>query len=302
MPLQDSKGPSYIRPTKIYIDSGDREEGSDGPYNYTIKLKDELQYVVGCELTGYNFPSALAPTFVKDGPGFFGTNLVDFELSDGVTTTTFVLSFPEKNYSYDNVPIPYLSYNGIFQQLLNKTIENDPVFGVGNPSEVRFLVQVDPEERTNVVVNPVAGVPTTVNFLFGTGVNAKNSSFVPMGFNQADTGASADILSPNPTNLTPFRYIDLFIEEFEELKPVSRIFMTDNLYYGTTRNDLNVTRTRLLNSGPPRRLKYLNIRMELEGGVVPPSITGLNHDLILTIFSVSNEEVIPNWVNQSFVL
>lgn len=300
MPLQTSKGPNYIKVTKAFVDSTDHLEGSKGPYDYVIKLKDDIQYVVGIELTGWNFPNGIAPTFVAPGPNFTGTNTLDFNLSNGVTTTAFQVIWPEKQYTYQNVTVPYLSYVRTLQQLLNEAIVSDPLFGNGAPNEATFLVDVQPEEHTVVTVTG-AGV-TGFQFLFGTGAGAADASNLAMGFPKADTAAGLELTSPNPTNLSPFRYVDVSLVQSAEYTPLQRVYLTSNLYYGTTRNEPNVTRTRLLSSTPIQRLRFLHIKLTLEGGVVPPVTSGLPHDLVFTIFSVANEETIPEWVDQTFVL
>ena len=86
MPLQTEKGPNYVKVTKLYVNSDDRDDSSNGPYDYVITLPQEIQYVVGIELTSYNFPSDIAPTFIAAGTGFDGTNKLDFALSNGSAT------------------------------------------------------------------------------------------------------------------------------------------------------------------------------------------------------------------------
>jgi len=301
MPLQNAIGPNkYVKVNKIFVNSEDRETGSAGPYDYVIKLKDDIQYVVGLELTAYNFPNEIAPTFVAAGTGFDGTNKLDFNLTNGITTTEFTVTWPEKSYTYQNVTVPYLSYVRTLQQLLNEVIFSDATFGNGGPNEATFLVDVDPEERTVVTVSGT-GV-TGFQFLFASGANKDDSAHTAMGFTNADTASALTVTSPNPTNLSPFRFVDVNVEQAREYTPLARIYMTSNIYYGTTRNEPNVTRTRLLSSEPIHRLRHLHIRLTLEGGVVPPVTSGLAHDLIFTVFSVANEETVPDWVDQTFVL
>jgi hypothetical protein len=299
MPLQIAKGPNYVKVTKVFVNSDDRDTGSPGPYDYVITLPKEIQYVVGIELTSYNFPSEIAPTFVAAGTGFDGTNKLDFALSNG-TATNFTMTWPEKSYSYQNVTVPYLSYVRMLQQLLNETIFSDATFGNGGPNEATFSVTVDPEERTVVTVSGT-GV-TGFQFLFATGTNEKDSAHTAMGYTKADTALALTNTSPNPTNLSPFRFIDVNVEEAAEYQPLSRVYMTDNVYYGTVRNEPNVTRTRLLSSQPIHRLKRLRIKLTLEGGVVPPVTSGLSHDLGFTVFNLANEDVVPAWVKQTFTL
>jgi hypothetical protein len=300
MPLQTPKGPNYVKINTIYVNSEDRETGSVGPYDYVIRLTNEIQYVIGMELTSYNLPSSLAPTFVAAGSGFDGTNKLDFALSNGVITTVFSTEWPEKNYTYQNLNAPYLSYLDTLASLLDKAIDSDPDFGNGGANETFFDVDPDPEERT-VVVARGTGV-TGLQFLFGTGPNAKDSAQLAMGFANADTPIALTTTSPSPTNLNPFSFVDVSIVQIPEYTPLSRVYMTNNLAFGTTRNEQRVTRSRLLSSQPIHRLKEIRIKLTLANGVVPPSTTGLAHDLVFTVFSLANEDSVPSWVNQTFVI
>ena len=300
MPLQDPKGPNYVRVRKVYVDSGKKEDYSKGEYDYVVELDQELEYVIGCEITGFNLPKNLAPTFIHDRVGFKGNAMVDFQVTDGIVTETFAFQWPEKSYTYENIPVPYLSYIGTLSQLMNTAIEPSPTFGSGTAKEVTFNVASDPDEKTQVSLTAASGT-VTFQFQFGTGAHYEISAATEMGFTEADTGFSASILSPNPTFLQSYRYIDVFIDKIE-FQPVKRIYMTDNLYYGTTINDPDVTRTRYIQSNPIRRLKTLHITLLLEGGVVPPITTGRPHDLTLTFFTLANEEFVPNWVRQTFAI
>lgn len=301
MPLETEKTrENYIKVQKLFLSSADRNQNSRSVYEYQIDLPTEIQYVIGFEVTGYNFPSEIAPTFVKPGAGFNGTNAVDFELQAGALVKQFTAFWPEKQYSYENVTVPYLSFVQTLQQLLMGAIQNDPDFGTGAPNEAFIQVLPDPEEVTALNVSG-PGV-TGFRFLFATGPNKDDSAFNAMGYNQSDTAFTLNEYGPGRTNLKPFRYIDINLREAEEFKPLKRVYTTDNIYYGTVRNDPSISRTRLLSSQPLQRLKRVNISITLEGGVVPPVFQGLDHEITLTVFSIANETFVPNWVRQVFVL
>lgn len=301
MPLEREKTrENYIKVQKLYVSSADRNENSKGPYEYQIDLDTEIQYVVGIEITGFNFPSEIAPSFVRKGANFNGTNVVDFELQAGALEKVFTFEWPEKKFSYENVAVPYLSYVQTLQQLMNNAIQNDPDFGYGGANEAIFLSYLDPEEVTSVAVFG-SGV-TGFRFLFASGPNSDDSAFNAMGYNKSDTAFTLNENGPGRVNLQPFRYIDVNVKEAQEFKPLKRIYTTNNLYYGTVRNDPSITRTRLLSSQPILRLKKLNVSITLEGGVVPPIFQGLDHEITFTIFSIANETFVPDWVRQVFVL
>lgn len=300
MPLDTAKGPNYLKVSKLFIDSADKEPGSLSEYDYVINLADEIQYVVAMEVTGYNFPSEIAPTFVNASDRSPGNNAIDFTLTNGIITTTFTTVFPQKSYTYENVSVPYLSYIRTLQQLLNETIYTDPDFGNGGANQATFTVTSDPFEKTKLSVSGT-GV-TGFSFLFGTGANATNSAAEPMGFTPGvDTGPALSLVSPGVTVLNPFPFIDINIEGLE-FKPLKRIYMADSSFYGTAFNDPNITRTRLMSSNPIHRLKRLRIKITLRDGIVPPTPTEFSHQMTLTVLNIGNEEEIPAWVNQTLIL
>ena len=301
MPLEREKSSqNYVRVSKLFLSSKDRNVNSFGPYDYFIDLDEDIQYVVGMEITGYNFPSEISPTFVAEGTKSPGTNKLDFQLEAGAISKTFTATWPEKQYNYQNVTVPYLSYVLVLAQIMNLAIETDPDFGVGAPNQATFASTPDPEERTHVTVTG-AGV-TGFAFLFDSGPNEANSAFNAMGYAKTDTVVALDQVSPTRTNLRPFRFIDINLDQAREFTPLKRVYTTDNIYYGTVRNDPNITRTRLLSSQPLRKMQRINVKITLEGGVIPPTTIGLDHDLTVTVFSVANETSVPSWVKQVFVL
>lgn len=301
MPLQNENSEfNYIKITKLYVSSADRQDNSRGIYDYFIKLDREIQYVIGMEVTGYNFPTELAPTFVGGTVTSPGTNKLDFEISNGVVTTVFSATWPEKQYSYQNITVPYLSYVNVLQQILNQTIQPDATFGTGAPNEAFFFTETTPDENTRVTVTGT-GV-TGFRFLFDSGPNQRDSSHLAMGFNKVDTALALTVQSPSPTNLRPFRYVDINIDAAAEISPLKRIYMTENLSYGNVRNDPDITRTRLLSSQPIRVFDRFRVTLTLENGVVPPVFQGLDHEFTLTVFSLANEVYVPRWIKQIFVL
>ena len=125
---------------------------------------------------------------------------------------------------------------------------------------------------------------------FDTGVDIISSS----------VNGLQEIVSPNPTSLQPFRYVDVSLREFPELDPIERVFFTNLLYYGTTRNDFSNTVT-FLTDERPRTLKELNVSLRLKNNVVPLSLNK-DHDLTFTLYLLSTEVVVPSWAKQSWVL
>lgn len=301
MPLQDVKSDNnYVKITRLYISSANRTASSPSSYDYFINLDQHVQYCIGFAITGYNFPTAIAPTFIPaKGVIFPGNNKLDFSITAGATTTVFTVTWPSNQFSYQNNAVPYLSYVDALQQLLMQTIFADPNFGSGAPNEATFTVIADPNLVTSLSITG-AGV-TGFSFLFATGPNSVNSAHIPMGYPKADTVLALSSVSPGITQLNPFRYIDINIDAAREFRPLKRVYISDQQSYGSVRNDLDITRTQLLSTLPVRILERIRVTITLENGESPPE-TGRDHDFTLTVFSVQNEIALPGWLNQTFVL
>jgi hypothetical protein len=302
MPLQNEVSRnSYVKIDRIVFGSNERNENSRGPYVYQIDLKNQIDNVIGCELTGYSFPSRLAPTFITSSPGVIGTDAVDFFLQAGAIIGLFSFKWPANQFSYQNLGVPYLSYVNVLKEQLQAAVEADAIFGTGGPHQATFQVVADPEEITHIVVSG-AGVDG-LGFQFASGPNNESSAFNQMGWNKVDTPAALVVKSPGIVALNPYVYFDVSIDEFAEFQPVKRIYVMDNQVYSTIRNDPSITRARLLSSQPIRRLKRLSVRITLEGGIVPPVFEGLDHQITLTIFSLQPENyALPQWMRQVFVM
>ena len=298
MPLQQELGPSYVKVTKIQIDSRDRTTDSNGATDYVIDINKEIQYVVGVEMTGFNFPDTLIPSFTSAHNNTAGTNIVDFELfANGSTVSnTFSVAIPERHFTYQNLQVPYSGYTTTLESLLNDAIVNDSDFGDGQTYEARFVVTPTPDLTTRVSVSGIDGF----RFLFLTGSNSANSAYEQMGFTQADTAMELEHTSPSPVDLDKYRYVDISIEEVPELKPVHRLYLVSNAN-DTVSNNPNYSRTRLL-TDPVHRLRVMRFKLTLAGGIPVPVSSGQEHAFTLTILSLSNETTIPKWVRQTFTL
>ena len=312
MPLQNEKSEkNYTKISRVYTNSSEREEGGN-LYSYRIKLANEVQFVTGIELTSYNLPNEISPSFVAENGSFTGANMVDFYLWDDSSdySEQFTVEFPEKKYVYSNSLDESNSYIDVLADLMGDAISTSPVFGDAGPFNLTWNPYLDAANRTVLGLNTTGSVRW--GFTFASGPNSSNTAAYVMGFeladydsdyNDPDTVIYNSITSPNATNLTPYRYVDISLEEARELRPLSRIYVTSDPFYGITRNEINVTRTRLLSSEPVRILRHLTITITLEGGRPPPANSGsLPHDLGFTIFSLANEETVPDWLKQSFVL
>lgn len=307
MPLQTEKGPNYTKITKVYIDSADRADGSRTAYDYRVKLLDEIQFVTGMELTSYNFPDEVTPSFRAQNKNQPGTDKLDFYIDDGTNIGVFTATWAQRRFNYTDSFDVYKSYCDVIETIMEEAIASDPIFGDAGSYNITWETTIKSDQTTQIEIRKSGGAPPlNWGFLFLTGDNQQNSSHEPMGFEKADYEAispNTSITSPNPVNLEPYRYFDIVVEEARELNPLARIFVTSNEFYGIVQNEINVSRTRLLSTEPVRRLGYISIRIVLEGGYVLSSDSSTaDHDLGITVFSVANENSVPAWISQTFVL
>lgn len=301
MPLEKERGPSYVKVTKIHVDSSKRNEtDSKGVTDYVIVLDRAIQYVVGMEITAYDMPRSLTPSFLASQDNIPGTNKVDFELSadTGSVVQTFSITIPQRKFTYQDLLSPLNGYTNTLELLLNDAIANDANFGEGGAYEATFTVVPTPDQTTRV---DVSGTDVDgVRFLFATGTNEANSAYAQMGFTKTDGTTALSQVSTNSANLSTYRYVDVFIEEVPEFRPVERLYLTPSSS-DSVLNNLNINRTRLL-TDPVHRLRTLRVRLALENGASPPSTSSEEHGFTLTVTSLSNETSVPDWVNQTFTL
>lgn len=290
MPLQDNKSQNtWVKISKVYINSDDREDGD--VYSYRIKLNEEIQYVIGMELTSYSFPTTITPSFTESN------RWIDMSLTDGTDTSVISISMPIKPFTYNG-------YQDTLDSLMTDAIDADPIFGSSGYG-CYVIVNSNGEDKTEIEFYDDSFDAVTMTLAFQSGPNASNSAYEQMGFEQSDYSVFAGntLTSPNPVNLTTYNYFDVNIEEARELRPLSRIYRNNNSFSGIAVNELNVTRTRVLSSEPIRSLRYLTVRIRLAGGVIPPTTEQPPHDIGITVLSVGNENSsIPRYLTQTFIL
>lgn len=295
MPLETEKGPSYVKVTKIHVDSRDRDASdSASSVDYVVNIPQNVQYVIGCEVTAVDLPIDITPSFLAAQ----GNTYIDFELTTGGVTTQFSAQWPERRFTYQDLLAPSRSYVTTLQNLLQEAVRYDADFGDGQANEATITVTPTADETTRVTVSGT-GI-TGIRFLFATGTNAANSAWAQMGFTQADTVSALENLGTNPVDLDTYRHVDINIEEFQELKPLERVYVSDGSG-DVVINSYNLSRLRML-TDPVHRLRRLQVKLTLKGGVSPPGNTNQEHGFTLTVFSLSNETSVPEWVRQVFVL
>ncbi len=307
MPLQLPRTNAYCKVQRAFISNKDRVDGTD--YDYTVRLKNPIDYVVGAEVIDFSFNNNLASPFV-------GHNKLDFRLKNpaifGGNWKTLTAIIPLENYTYDTQLNTTNSYVSVVQQAMNIAIYSDADFA----NKIDVVFELEPAERTEINIRTLAYPPlvtwpgygsTEAEFLFGTGPNKDENPSEIMGFPKdtdfpftivTDDGILvAKALSPFSTNLNRFRYADVLVDEFSEYKPLYRALLSRNEIY-QQEQDSNQTRTRLL-TNPVRKLEKMTIRIRLQGDVVPSAIE--EHNISFILVYLSNEQVLPNYVDRLFL-
>lgn len=292
----------YIRSSKLFIASDERDTGTN--YDYTFITKKNIQNVIALEITGYNFPSQIAPTFIAATANAPGNNIIDIEIYRAPFPRYLIsVSMPEKKYTYENLYNTTESYISVLQRKIQEAFDADVTWS----GLLEVTVYRNTDSKTEINIANSSGVVDEIKILFSSGVNAANAAYEVLGFAQSDytftalpSGTDHYLISPNSVELDPFKFVDVFVDDCE-FQPFARIYLQDQ-YYGATQNELNVTRTRLFSSKPIRSFQRIGIKIRLKGNVVPPDLSKPN-DLILNVLSLENEmEEIPSWVKQSFLL
>ena len=260
MPLVDLTPSTYIRRDREYIDSDQREENSEGEYDIVYRLSRRYQYVESIEVTDFNIPTNLSPTFIARDGVIPGNNLLDVRMESQVGPQVIEFTVELESGRYFNNTTDLANY--VVDQI-NTTMDaqGDPFFSTTAVPPVEWIVDSSPGAVAGVLRFAVTrgGVQGDVYsyFMFGTGDNKNDSPARVLGFEALkDTIVIATFpnipgLSPLVTGwqpqygpvapfipqLLPFRYVDVFIEELEpslqRRVPVARIFLYSDQPVGT---------------------------------------------------------------------
>lgn len=305
MPVHDQKNSDdYARVKRVYVNSGDDRVTEEENNTFRIKLDEEVQNVVGVELTGFSISYEASPTFIKPRNGKSGNDKIDFYITDmnpgpGFgTRSVLTIEMPKMRIYYGVSNSRGENYIENLQYRIRAALTADPYFG---PliSYTDLRVYEDGLGRTLMELR-VLGKLYDYGFLFKTGPNADQAPYKEMGFDKLDYNASRWLTSPYTVNLRPFRYLDIKIDEVRELGTVGRIYfdLEGDLMY--VLNEHNTARTRIVSSDRLYRLRQLTIIPTLNGGMHLPQ--GVEIDLELTIFHLSNQGAKPDWFKERFTL
>jgi hypothetical protein len=336
MPLKSVSTPSYIKRTRIYVNSSEKiAERSRGPFDYTFRVPEAIQNVVSIELTGWNLSSSLSSSIVGrynsrlPGTGadvirsvIPGASTFDIELENETGTYTAVISC-DLETALDNLATTGIVYfdETALTDFLFAAYENgiagasDPVFTAANTTG-EFSVD-DAGRLFFVAFRSGALTPLRSRMLFKTGPSASDQASRLMGFEpDVDTDRVVSLTTTTGIgsgsnyvtsgiylyNLQPFRYINVYVDEVSaNFEPLARIYL-NRISVPEDRQPFNKDYNARLLQEPIRRLDQLSIRLTLEDDKRIADMYDTGHQLTFDVLSVAQETDIPNWVDQKITI
>ena len=325
----------FIQRARVFVNSNLREplESKDG-WTFTVVMPEEIHNVVAIELYQFNVPRDAGPTF--SGSYDYEKALYgDFKPQQTRSTakTPVLLSLPDEvgtpsfqiigNTDPQSVNVAgvvgpvadYILPDGQTVQLINLvdwTIKAD-IAGITPAALSDYSIEYGlfPYTRVNQrlysTVNP--GRYGEIRYEYKTGrVNPEESTANVLGFHPyRDTSLDANeyLIGDYIMNLRPFRYMDVFVDEIDELQPVARIPLVnekdDN--YVSSANDNPPHAPRIL-IRTVERLRKMHIRCRLAGGIYPPTFADVGMDLVFDVYSLAPIQRMPDWLNgkQNFAI
>ena len=278
-------GPSFLKVNNEY---GESEDIVNDNFEFKVPVSNSYLRTVSINLPSYRIPRDLSPSFYPESfqNRIVGTNKVDFTITNtdiAPGTHTFSFTWPTRNFIYFSSNIKSIDYISILQKLLNDEINKNPIF----KDKTQLFVILNSDQRTIIASSVTdttlpANSVTTFSFLFGTGVNKNSSAFFQMGFDQADVSSSNSIIytfnplqlivSPKPTNLRIFNYIDVDVKE-SDVTPMKRIFNVDSRYNSLFfQRDLRGSHFEVGRTDH-EKIEDLHVRLSFPGGQSPTDYT-----------------------------
>ena len=329
MPLQDIGTQSYIKRTRVFISSDDREDdiSRDG-YDYTVLLKEEIQNVTSIELIGWNLPRYLTASFLgrytqsvlpyahTNNPrnNVPGTSIADVFIVDETATqsVTFVLDMELVTPAAPALPVSYAGRKMTTDEIVVALQQAIPLaldaagHATLNTTNYTLNIGVNTDNQFFFNMHRI-GLPATqatVQFLFASGVNQEDSMHRVLGLPKEDTAIdplTSGIQADCAIEPEPYRYIDVEIKQVPQFKPFARIFTSGDIHGNEFKRPSNPPESVRLLTEPIRRLDRLGIKLSLQDNKAfnHEIITG--HDLSFEILSIAPTEVLPTWVNQKLL-
>lgn len=308
MPLQALDAQSYIRRTRLLVNSDQRATSSNSQFDFVFELPSPFEKVIGLEMVGYNMKRDVQQTFYPD-QGFFKGNLfIDVYMDRANALDTpyyFTIELAPRDYT------DLADLQADLQAALNDTMDagGHPTFNTGF---ISWTVTSATTRGVTMIYYELNNSSYFGQFLFGSGPNAHRSAAKVLGFVEGvDSNAYVEYdaglfgtgfyNTPQTTSfvaLAPWRYIDVHIDEFPELKPVARIPFFDATTTLYERSDASAPR---LLEQPVKRLDSMRFRLTLPDGRPPLERSLGGYDLVFDVLTLSPETGIPAWVQQKLV-
>jgi hypothetical protein len=270
-----------------------------------IHLDQLYEKIVAMELVSWNMPFDIAPCIFEESLLSRANNLLDVEIEDvpsvlGIQAYTVVL----KEEGFKTVEDMAISITGQLNSALQ--VANDVYLwdsGENAPAANEIAWHYSVLDGKISFFAQSRSIPNSMlsRFMFSTGPSAGSTPALTLGFTtEADTLTSMSPLLVNPVStfpviLSPLRFVDVFIDEISELRPVVRIPMSGDLY-STDRWHRNSFR---LLTNPIRNMQEIHVSLRMVGGAAPESVSTNGFDMIFDLLLLAPEQTVPTWVNQS---
>lgn len=326
MPLFSIDTPKYLNRKRVFIDTDFRNlEQSTSEYDCVFNLDTQYEKVQSIELVAFQVPKFIVPTFAQqktheNGTQGAGNNMLDIRLRDVPFTRELVFSveFPESYFTTTQELANMIP--GIIEAAMDA--EGDAFFNTGAGVNITTSIETLYQGQMLRILSDIGGDQTLISmeFLFGSGANKDTSAWKVLGFMEGvDVGGQSITTTFGATNdpfptrvplLKPFRYLDIFIDEFDELSPIARVYLTDKYtsvdqLFAPTNNPTDheshnkLLAPRLLSSQPLRYIQTFNMRIRFEDNIRPfEEFQRFGMDFIFDMIILSPEQSIPIWVEQ----
>lgn len=328
----------YIQRNRIFVNSNERiaEESQDG-WTFAFEVPQEIHNVVAIELYQYNVPRDTGPTFsgVYDFEralaGVFKPQqtkssaktplYVEFKDEAGAPSITQISdldpagvwdagsstlqSTPVADYILATIYVQ----DTFFTDWSSRSIASGtfPAVGTNYSSEPANSFLANQRVNYRLYNTTTPGNYARIDYLYKTGnVDTQDNTARVFGFNpykdKSSNSSTGDyIVADYLLNVRPYRYLDVFIDEIDELKPIARIPLVDATVDGFVTNE-NPPRLPRVLLRTVERLRKLHVRLRLENNRIPPTVADTGVDLVFDVYSLAPIQKLPNWVNQTFAM
>lgn len=337
MPLKEVSTPLYLKRTRIFVDSTEKNaERSRTAFDYTFDVAEAIQNVVSIELSEWNISSDLAvsatgryntalPNTGNDTTRSIipGASTFDIELENETNTEKLVIPCNLEILSDDNALTGFI-FNG--EASLLTALDEAFASGLALNGNTTFSAanttgefNVDSSGRLFFVAYRTGTlVPLRSRILFKTGPTSADQASDLMGFEPnvdtpriASTSTTAGIgsgfnyvtVGSFYYNIQPYRYINVYVDEMQQnFEPVARIYL-NRLETPENIRPFNKDHNARLLQEPIRRLDRLSIRLTYDNDDKRiPEMLDTGHQLTFDVLSIAQETEIPEWVQQEIFL